>query len=925
MKPSHQFLSALERLGLRASALRQVEARRLVWSRDASHYQIAPSITLRANSVSEISKILSVASEQRLPVTFRSGGSSLSGQTLGTGLVLDTRSSFQRIVTIKPDSVIAEAGVTLARLNAHLSRIQKRLGPDPASMIASTLGGAVSNNSSGMTCGTRHNSYATIRSAKIVFADGAVINTADIDADRQLRLLQPAVYRALKAEHQWLANRPDLTDEIKRQFSLKNTMGYSLNALVDYSSPIEMLLHLLVGSEGTLAFMAEIELATLPVLPLKAVSLLIFESLESANNALAGIMKYEPTAIELMDETSLRALEDSGNLPNEISRRLSPGAAALLIEFEAANESNLEIQTTGFAKDFGHLATMLNIRDAKERNQIWALRKGLYAIVAKSRPVGTTAILEDVVVPPDRLAEACNQIATSCQRYGYETPVIFGHVRDGNIHFMIADDFSDPERVFAFGRFTEEIVDLVLALGGNLKAEHGTGRAMAPFVARQFGDELFQLIKRLKLAFDPNLILNPGVIVTDSQTEYLENLKTTAPVSELVDACVECGYCESSCPSAGLTLTPRERIVAFRELAALPNGSRAARTLKNELIWQADATCATDGMCAVNCPVSINTGDFVKQLRSQSHRLLSNRLAQAAANNWAAVTRVARVGLKLAARTPALASTASRLVRQITPPASFPLWKPVIRSKGFSRGRTFESAADQSLSNSNRTRFLYLPSCMNELFGDESIAQLIEMSKEAGLSIVVPSDISGFCCGTPFSSKGFSIVADQQSNRNRSLVTEYPGHTVVIDGSSCHSTLAMQLVGDDTEVIELGEFLAKTLLSKLPVRRKHQKLVLHPTCSGEKSAVNSAMLSIAEAIADEVVVPIDWRCCGYAGDRGMLAPELTANATALEAAEVNSSSGSYHVSNNQPCQIALSSATGVEYRSIIEAWLWSVK
>ena len=915
---STSFLAELSRAGFGRAALHQPSARKLVWSRDASHYQITPEFTLRANSVAEVASILKSANHNRVPVTFRSGGSSLSGQTLGTGLVLDTRSGLQQIIELGPDSVTAQAGVTLSRLNAHLSRQGRRLGPDPASMVASTLGGAVSNNSSGMTCGTRHNSYATIRSATVVFADGSVLNTADPDADAQLKRLQPEIYRALEAGRDLLASRPDLTKEIKRQFSLKNTMGYSLNALVDHSKPLDMLLHLLVGSEGTLAFMGEIELATLPLMSVKSTSLLVFETLEAANNALVEILRHDPVAIELMDHTSLDALEQNGMLPAAIAERRGPGAAALLIEFEAATEAEVEAKTAGFARDFAQLAALLNVRDGRERNQIWALRKGLYAIVAKARPLGTTAILEDVVVPPAKLAAACNEIAASCERHGYQTPVIFGHVRDGNIHFMVADDFSDPDRVEAFGRFTEDIVELVLAHGGNLKAEHGTGRAMAPFVARQFGDELFDLIKRLKLAFDPNLILNPGVIITESETEYLANLKTVAPVSDLVDSCVECGYCETSCPSAGLTLTPRERIVAFRQLATLPAGSKAARQLSKELRWQADASCATDGMCAVNCPVAINTGDFVKELRSELHQPLTERLAQSASNNWASVTRVARLGLKLASRLPALATAASKAVRAVTPRASFPLWQPSITSDGFARKRAFAPG-----SSTQGEQFVYLPSCMNEMFGDTSIAELIDMARAAGVSVVVPEGIANFCCGTPFSSKGFKAVANRQGDRNRELVANYPEHTVIIDGSSCHGTLGGQL--GETKVIELGEFLAERVLAELPIQRKHQRLVLHPTCSGEKTAANSAMMQIAARIADEVVVPTDWRCCGYAGDRGMLAPELTANATALEAAEVKTLAGSYFASNNQPCQIALSGATGVEYRSIVEAWVWSVK
>ncbi len=909
MATKHSVLDALATAGFDSKQLKQSAARKVVWSRDASHFQIQPGSTLRAKNVTEVSKILAAATATQTPVTFRSGGSSLSGQTLGRGLVVDTRSGFQKILEIEEGSIKAEPGVTLSRLNGHLLKHEQKVGPDPASLVASTLGGAVSNNSSGMTCGVEFNSYATITSAEIVFADGQVFNTDQPNGEAVLRSIKPELVSVLEQKRDQIRTNEASVKKIRELFSLKNTMGYSLNAFLDYDSPLDILTHLLVGSEGTLAFLGEVGLRTLPVKALKATSLLIFESLDQANDSLLAIIDHKPAAIELMDRTSLAALDGQGLLAADIQARLSPNAAAVLVEFEADSEAELEKSSSTFLAAFRGAIVFGGVTEPALRNQLWSMRKNLYAIVAKARPQGTTALLEDVAVPPKHLTEACKQLRALCEKHGYGTPVIFGHVRDGNIHFMVSDDFSNPLRIKAFESFTEDMVALVLGFEGNLKAEHGTGRAMAPFVEAQFGQELYEVIKDVKQAFDPAGILNPGVILPASATEYLENLKTVAQVDEIIDSCVECGYCESSCPSAGLTLTPRERIVAYRELENQSPANRKA--LAKDLHYQADQTCATDGMCAVNCPVGINTGTFVKEIRAKNQDGLGDAVGQVMQANWGLIARVAGLGLKAANKVPALAKNAAKLLALFAPRGTTPKWDRHIVGNGFRRKKLHRETSGG---------YAYLPSCMNEMFGDSAIPEILELAKKHQVAVSVPKASADFCCGTPFSSKGLKKAYEKQKQQNQTLFDSLSGKQLVIDGSSCHQTLASQ---SQEPVMEISEFVAKELL-EIPVKMKHQMIVLHPTCSGVETGTNKAMETIANHIAEEVVIPVNWKCCGFAGDRGLLVPELTANATRMEAAEALDAKGLL-VSNNQPCQVGLAGATGQPYISILEAWLRSVR
>ncbi|NBX24378.1 MAG: FAD-binding oxidoreductase, partial [Microbacteriaceae bacterium] len=364
-----------------------------------------------------------------------------------------------------------------------------------------------------------------------------------------------------------------------RQFSIKNTMGYSLNALVDFDTPAQILTHLMVGSEGTLGFVAEATFNTVPVLPHAATALLVFESLSAATDALVRLVATEPATIELMDAASLRA-----TLLDEESRATLPELeivdhCALLVEYQAGDEKALAAQSRTAMKLFATLSLAVEpelTQDARVRASLWHIRKGLYATVAGARPSGTTALLEDIAVPVARLSETCAKLIRLFEIHGYDDAVIFGHAKDGNIHFLVNEDFESATNVTRYRAFTEDMVEMVLAAGGTLKAEHGTGRIMAPFVKRQYGAELYQVMLDIKRAVDPAGILNPDIILTNDADLHLKHLKSTPTIESEVDRCVECGYCEPVCPSKDLTITPRQRIVARRAIAQAHDDGNSA-------------------------------------------------------------------------------------------------------------------------------------------------------------------------------------------------------------------------------------------------------------------------------------------------------------------------------------------------------------
>ena len=590
---------------------------------DASHYLLHPRAVVTARDTGHVADLLRVAAAHALPVTFRSGGTSLSGQAGTDGLLVDTRRHFRRVEVLDDGArVRTQPGATVRAVNARLAPYGTRLGPDPASEAACTVGGVIANNSSGMACGTEFNAYRTVESMTFVLPSGTTVDTAAPDADEYLRTREPALHAGLAALRDRVRADADSVARIRHQFSMKNTMGYALNAFLDFDRPVDILSHLLVGSEGTLGFVGEATFRTVPVRPHAATALLVFDSIDRATDALPALLSAGARTIELMDAAALRVVQRDPKAGPALAALAVAQHTALLVELQAMTAADLDEELRGALATLSGLplATPAEFTtDPGERAALWHLRKGLYTAVAGARPVGTTALLEDIVVPLDVLTDVTRRLTALFARYGYRDAVIFGHARDGNLHFMITPRFDDPEELRRYEAFTEDLVDLVLGANGSLKAEHGTGRIMAPYVRRQFGDELYAVMREVKALCDPAGVLNPGVVLTDDPHAHLGHLKTTPPVDPLVDTCVECGYCEPVCPSRDVTTTPRQRIVLLREIARAEAAGDLARVreLRDDFGYAAVDTCAADSMCLVACPVAIDTGAVVKGLRAR--------------------------------------------------------------------------------------------------------------------------------------------------------------------------------------------------------------------------------------------------------------------------------------------------------------------
>ncbi|OFK06496.1 oxidoreductase [Kocuria sp. HMSC066H03] len=954
------------------------ELERRAVAHDASHYLLQPRAVLRPRDESEVGRIFAAAAEAGAGLTLRSGGTSLSGQAVTDQLLVDVRRHFKAVEVLDRGArVRVQPGVTVRQVNARLAPHGRSLGPDPASESACTLGGVVANNSSGMACGTEFNTYRTLESMVLVLPSGTVLDTAAPDAAETLRAREPELFEGLLRLRDRVRGNPESVRTVERLFAMKNTMGYGLNSFLDHEDPVAILEHLMIGSEGTLGFVASATLRTVPVHPHVATGLLVFPTVVAATSAVPELVGSHCATLELLDATSLAVSQRTGLAPPAIMDIPVDQQAALLVEYQHDTPDGVRELAQAASSTFDALELTGPVSlttDPRERASLWTVRKGLYTTVAGNRPQGTNALLEDVVVPVDQLGGTCEELTGLFDAHGYRDSVIFGHAKDGNVHFMLNEQFDDPAQLERYERFTEEMVDLVLGRGGSLKAEHGTGRIMAPFVRRQYGDELHSVMVELKALIDPGNRFNPGVILTEDPRAYLRDLKTAPPVESEVDRCVECGYCEPVCPSQDLTLTPRQRIVGRREIArAEERGDTAlAARLRREYDYAGLQTCAVDGMCVTACPVHINTGDLVRRLRAENHSTVADLAWGAAARSWAATSAGASFALTLASRMPAvLPVSATRAARAVLGADTVPRYNATLPAGGGNRSRLTTPPAPSPAERTSRgvagtpgasavgtgaaepgamaargdaaasasaqhhpVRAVFFPACIGAMFGTvtgegpSASEAFLRLCERAGVAVRIPEGIDSACCGTPWKSKGLPTGYATMTERTLGMLREASEQgrlPVVCDAASCTEGLeTMRELATDHPVyrelrfVDAVTFTAEHVLPGLDRGAPLETLAVHPTCSSVHLGAIEDLMRVARACAREVTVPVDWGCCGYAGDRGMLHPELTASATRREAAEVRAGDFGAYASLNRTCEQALTEATGRPYEHVLQ-------
>ena len=903
--------------------------RRIAWGTDAGFYRMIPQIVLFPKGVDEVSQLLAEATRLKVPVTFRAAGTSLSGQGISDSVLIVAGKNWEKY-TIGPnaETITVEPGLTGGRVNQLLAPYGRKFSPDPASVASAMIGGIVANNASGMNCGTHANSDQVILSAQLILPDGTFVDTGNELSKKAFRRTHAEFLDRLCFLRNEVRKNQELTDRIRRKYRIKNVTGLNIYPFVLYDDPFELLTHLVVGSEGTLAFLAQATFKTEIDLPFKASAMIYFEDLYTACQAVQVLKKQPVVGAEMFDRKALRSVEGKPGMPDYLTG-FPEGAAAVLVETKANNAALLKEQIDEITASLAGFKTLMPVAftdDPAVYGVWWSMRSGIFPSVGGMREPGTTTLIEDVAFPLDVLPEATVKLQKLIDKYGYNDGVIYGHALEGNFHFILNQRFDKPEEVARYGSLMREVVSLVVdRYDGSLKAEHGTGRNMAPFVEREWGKDAFALMKKLKNIFDPLNIMNPGVIFNDDPNCFIQNFKPLPLTAPAVDKCIECGFCEVNCLTYGLTLSSRQRIVIQREISRLKTTGEnpvLLKELETGYRYLGNMTCAGDGLCSTSCPMGINTGHLTHLVREKDAPAgsMTWRLGNMAANHLHGIKVGLRPVLSIAnLGHSVLGTTCMTGITQLLHKAGVPLWVPAMpKSHSVKPGRFHQASCSDKV--------VYFPSCINQAMGvakgspDKTPLsdKMVALLQKAGYEAIFPEKMDNLCCGTIWESKGMPDIADRKTKEleealwKASQEGKYP---VLCDQSPCLYRMREKIQA--MKLYEPVEFIETFLVDRLDFHPTDEPIAIHTTCSMTKMKLQPLLLRLARRCSTNVLVPAEVGCCGFAGDKGFTYPEVNRYALRKLRPQLEQAKVKTGYSNSRTCEIGLTTNGGIPYLSIV--------
>ena len=897
--------------------------RRYAYGVDASCYSYLPKVVVKAEDEREVRRLIRLCQQCGTPFTFRAAGSSLSGQCSSEDVLIVCNDGFKKMEVIDDGKALkCECGVIGSDANDLLKPYNRKIGPDPATLATALVGGILNNNSSGMCCGTAQNSYKTIRSIRVVLLDGTVLDTSDKKSIEQFLREKPQMVEDILQLRKEILADEELTHLIHHKYKIKNTTGYGLNSLVDFEDIIDIINHLFIGSEGTLGFVSEIVYNTVEDVPHKGCGLMFFSTLNDASLAvvaLANMGREKVVAAEMMDYQSLKAVQTLENVPDFV-REVPEGTSAILFQTESYSKETVD-ENLAFIKeqlkDIPTAIPSLYSQDPKEYDSWWAIRKGILPIVGGQRRKGTTVITEDVCFQIEDFTKGIEMLTELFHKYDFvDGGVIFGHALSGNVHFNITPDFSDPKDTKNFGDLVKEMSERVSGFGGSLKAEHRTGRMVAPFVEMEWGRKAYEINRRIKAIFDPERILNPDVMITDDPDVYKKNLKAQCVIDDAFTICMECGFCKKHCPSRNLTLTPRQRIALLRETKRLENEGNftLASELRKGYEYFGVDTCAACSMCKGLCPLSIDTAQIALSMRRIDPP--APELAKKIYDNFSTTLQMCRAGVSLEGIAGSIITqkAISKITEGLHGVTGVTPYVP----------KTTPKANRYKLKNrikpTNFEKVVYFSTCANRAFkpnqgydDDRSLQQVVEsLCNKAHIDIIYPQHIENLCCGLSF--ENYDDVHERavkdlhDALMKASQNGKYP---IVIDHSACFNHAFKHM--PDLEINDISEFLCKYVAPHLDIEKCDERVIVHKQCKIKSLNKSQYIEDLARLCTDHVFNIKSFACDGFAGQKGFFTPELNKSATKDLAGEIAEYGATLGVSSSSTCEIGLGESGGIPF------------
>ena len=994
-----EFLSDLRQF-MPSDRIYTDELRTLGWGTDASFYRQIPKVVFRSDGEAEISKIVQLCKKYQLPFTFRAAGTSLSGQSCTDSVLIVAGKHWEGYrLADDHERITLQPGIVGARVNQILKPYGRVFPPDPASIGSAMVGGIVVNNASGMNCGVHANSDRMMVSARMVLTDGTVLDTGDEESRAAFRRSHPEMIKKIEALRDRVRADEELASRIRKKYSIKNVTGLNLRPLVAYDDPFDIMAHSMVGSEGTLAFLSEVTMRTLKDYPYKASAMVYFLTMKESCEAVVAMKKLKAgdedlamsaenlmvKSAEMLDYMSLSSVDDPVYLQyqKDVDAGKIPGVepgdyhnlTAILTETKGITHEQLLEKVERIKECLGQFQLYIPAEfteDPAIYGKYWAIRSGIFPSVGGTRPVGTSCLIEDVAFPIESLPEATVKLQRLIADHGYADACIYGHAFEGNYHFILNQSFADEHEVARYAEMMRDVAKLVVEeYDGSLKAEHGTGRNMAPFVKYEWGEKAYEVMKELKAIFDPDGLLNRGVIFNDDPDCFIKCLKplpvldfdydkvpdgghylmdpSLSTAQETVrqvkraNKCIECGFCEVNCMSCGLTLSSRMRIAVQREIRHLTstgeNPERLA-TLKRQYKYYGDLTCATDGLCSTSCPMKINTGELTHLIRQMdmNESPTGYKIGEFAANHMAGIKSGLRVMLDVAhVAHVTLGSTLMTDICRGMNKMGLPLWTTAMPKKKrqpqpsdltqmIIKSIEVRGEKEEVRGKKQTSKVVYFPSCINQTMGlsKESpvkqplVDEICELMRKAGYEVIFPEGMEKMCCGQIWESKGMLDIADRKSAELEAALwkaSEEGKYPVLCAQSPCLHR--MKKVMHKMHLYEPAEFIMKYLVERLDFHPIDRHVALHLTCSTREMGVDKDMITLAKMCSTNVFLPEGVGCCGFAGDRGFTFPELNQYGLRKLRPQIEANHIEVGYSNSRTCEIGLESNTGIPYMSIV--------
>lgn len=859
------------------------EITREIYSKDASIFQIIPSKVALPRNTHELKEIIDICLKQHFPITPRGAATGISGGCLGEGVIVDTSKHLNRILEIDPSNETAtvEPGVVLETLNQKLLPFRLKFAPETSTGNRATLGGMAANNAAGARSIRYGKMVDHVLECDVFLSDGSLVTFKELSENElaeklKLQTQEGAIYRFL------VQTKLNYSDLIKSQFPKleRRVSGYNLDELL---KPNLNIAKIIVGSEGSLGIISKLKLNLIKKPLYTGLAIIHFHDMMELMQAVETMLYWNPLALEMLDDHILHLAQSLERMKERLFWLKGDPKAVIIAEFDADTLQEVKLKISTFEADMrlrgvGYAYT--EVVDPEGQQAVWEVRKaGLGLLMSKRSYVNACAFLEDISIPPPRLAEFMEIFCGYLKKENKEAG-IYGHVGSGCMHIRPYLSLKEPKDLELIGRMMTDITHLLIQFGGALSGEHGDGIIRSGYNEDLFGKDLYHLFKGLKETFDPLHLMNPGKVVGGLKFEKLhEKLKINPATPTLhfetfydfereggftlaVDMCNGNGLCRKKegvmCPSFQASLNEYDSTRArANALQAIIHKKLESKELANPKVKDILDLCLSCKGCKTECPSQVDMAKMKSEFLYHYHKKYGIPLRSKI---------ISRLSLF---NTWALPSLFNFLTKK-------PFFKKILEKFGFTSHRDLPRLTEKRFTSLVKNypqpkgeRVVLFADSYTEFNEPEIGLAALKILNRLGFEVVIPPFE---CCGRPAFSKGVLEYGKKQAEKLIRALTPYQNVPIIVLEPSCFSALIDEYRDLKLDLpsfdIQLFDQFIQDKVTKLSFKPEKRKVKVHGHCHQKALVGMSSTLSALRNCQVFEVDEIKSGCCGMAGSFG---------------------------------------------------------